>query len=155
MIIKDIYIGLKLSISYFSTIPIKFSKNDNLTDKIVLNFMLFFLPLVGGVIASLAFGLYTLMDALSWYGAFVASMSYILLYGFLHIEAVIDTVDGLYALHSGKNPYEVIKEPTVGAMGVVFGISLLIFKVVSTTYLFLQDKGIFLIIVAVSSKVLY
>ncbi len=100
MRIRNIYLGFKLSVSYFSTIPTKFSKDDDLKNREVLSFMLFFFPLVGAIIALLAFKLYALMDIVGWYGAFIASVSYILFYGFLHIEAVIDTRSMLFILYT-------------------------------------------------------
>jgi adenosylcobinamide-GDP ribazoletransferase len=149
---REIYLGLKLSFSYFSTIPVKFGRDERVDSDGVLNSMLFFLPFVGGVISLLTLKLYDEVERFGWYGAFLASLAYPLFYGFLHLEAVMDVVDALFARHSGKEPYGVIKEPTVGAMGVLYTTALMLFKIVSILYLLLDNRGLFLVVVAVSSR---
>ena len=113
--------------------------------------MLFFLPLVGFFISLLVLGMLQL-DSNTLVAIFGA-VFYMVLYGFLHTEAIIDVVDAIFASHSNKNPYEIIKEPTVGAMGVLFGVSFLILKISTLVYLFTAGKAIFLIAVAVGSRV--
>ena len=61
-----------------------------------------------------------------------------LTYGFIHTEAILDVVDALYAKHSGKNAYEVIKEPDVGAMGVLYAVSLVFIKLSAIVFLLLN-----------------
>ena len=133
---KDIYLGLKFAFSYFSILPVRFSKNDDLSQKKVLAFMLYFFPLVGLVIASLSVGLFQLISHLGWLGGIISALFYMMLYGFLHNEAVMDVADGIYARHGGKDAYEIIKEPTVGALGVYWGVSLFILKVALIVYVF-------------------
>ncbi len=136
---KNIYLGLKFSFSYFSILPITFKKEDDLTTKPVLGTMLFFFPLVGLVLGLITIGLFTLLESLSWYGALISAVVHMMLYGFLHTEAVIDVADAIYASHSGKDAYSVIKEPTVGAMGVLYAIGLVLLKVAGITYLLMHD----------------
>ena len=62
-----------------------------------------------------------------------------MLYGFIHTEAVIDVADALYASHSGKDAYEIIKEPTVGAMGVLYAIGFVLLKVAGIVYLLIYN----------------
>jgi adenosylcobinamide-GDP ribazoletransferase len=101
--------------------------------------MLFFFPLVGLVLGLLTIGIYTLLEPLGWYGAVLSAVAYMMLYGFLHMEAVIDVADALYASHSGKDAYDIIKEPTVGAMGVLYAVSAVLLKVAGITYLLMHD----------------
>jgi len=61
-----------------------------------------------------------------------------MLYGFLHLEAVIDVADAVYASHSGKDAYSIIKDPTVGAMGVLYAMATMLLKVAGITYLLLH-----------------
>lgn len=151
--LKDLYLGFKLSVSYFSILPIRFKESDDLTKRDILKFMLLFFPFVGAVLGYLTIFAFGVLDSLHWYGALIAAVLYMWLYGFLHTEAVIDVADAIYASHSSKDVYEIIKEPTVGAMGVLWGVSLLIIKIASIVYLFLTNKALFLVVVAISSRV--
>ncbi|WP_024955209.1 adenosylcobinamide-GDP ribazoletransferase [Sulfurospirillum arcachonense] len=144
---NDIYLGLKFAFSYYSIVPIRFNEKDDLSKKEVLGYMQGFFPLVGLVISSMSVGLYFLLEQLSWFGGVISAVSYIALYGFLHFDAVMDVTDGIYAKHSGKDAYAIIKDPTVGALGVLWTISFLLIKISGLVYLF--SKGLFLEVIAV------
>jgi len=133
---KNFYLGFKFAFSYFSILPIAFNENDNLTDKCVLASMLFFLPLVGLVLGAVIVIFFLSIAHLGWYASLISAVLYMMLYGFIHTEAVIDVADALYASHSGKDAYSIIKEPTVGAMGVLYAIGLVLLKVAGVVYLF-------------------
>ncbi len=139
MLIKNAYLGLKFSFSYFSILPINFKNSDDLSQKQVLAFMLFFLPLVGFTLGMLSIALYLLLMPLSWFGALISAIFYMLLYGFLHTEAIVDVADALFASHSGKDAYKIIKEPTVGAMGVLFSTAFILLKVTGIIFLLLHN----------------
>ncbi len=130
------YLGLKFAFSYFSILPIKFKASDDLSKKEVLASMLLFLPLVGFILGLGTVLLFSSLAHLEWYGAVVSAVIYMMLYGFIHTEAVIDVADAIYASHSGKDAYAVIKEPTVGAMGVLYAIGFVLLKVSGIVYLF-------------------
>ena len=137
--LKQLYLGLKFSFSYFSILPVSFQEKDDLSQKQVLGAMLFFLPLVGLVLGTMTLGLYQLLLPLNWYGAIVSAVFYMILYGFIHTEAVIDVADALYASHSGKDAYVIIKEPTVGAMGVLYAIGAVLLKVSGIVFLLMHE----------------
>jgi len=133
---KEIYLGLRFSLSYFTILPITFKQTDDLGAPKILSSMLFFFPFVGVILVSVTLLLYTFLFAkLGIYGAVISSVIYMILYGFIHTEAILDVVDALYASHSGKNPYEVIKEPHIGAMGMLWGVGFVVIKVSLITYL--------------------
>ena len=75
-----------------------------------------------------------------------------MLYGFLHTEAIMDVADAIYAKHSGKDAYEIIKEPTVGAMGVLYGTSLMLLKIVGIAYLLMQGYFMKFITITIISR---
>jgi adenosylcobinamide-GDP ribazoletransferase len=131
----EFYLGVKFSLSYFSNLPIPFKPTDDLSTKRVLGSMLFFLPFVGLILGLFTTLLFLILSKLGWYGAVISAVFYMILYGFIHTEAVIDTVDAIYAKHSNKDAYIVIKEPTVGAMGVLYATGFLIIKVAGIVYL--------------------
>ena len=81
-----------------------------------MKYTIFFLPFVGFVLGLLTVVIYSILDSIPILGAIIASCIYFVLYGFIHTEAVIDVVDAIYAKHSGKDAYKIIKEPTVGAI---------------------------------------
>jgi adenosylcobinamide-GDP ribazoletransferase len=113
--------------------------------------MLFFLPLGGLVLGSLALGLYRLLFPLEWVAGVVAAVGYMMLYGFLHTEAIMDVADALYAKHGGKDPYAVIKEPTVGAMGVLWATGMMLMKVSAIVLLLgYEAYGLFLAVPIIS-----
>lgn len=121
-------LGLKFVFSYFTILPVSFNKDDDLSSKNVLNSMLYFLPFMGFTLGIIVVGLYGFLENLDWLGALICAIVYMMLYGFIHTEAILDVVDAIYAKHSGKDAYEVIKEPAVGAMGVLYAFALVILK---------------------------
>jgi adenosylcobinamide-GDP ribazoletransferase len=135
---KKLYLGFKFSFSYFSILPISFKISDDLSSKEVLASMLFFLPLVGLVLGLGTIILFSFLENLTWLGALISAISYMLLYGFLHTEAVCDVADAIYAFHGNKDAYDIIKEPTVGAMGVLFSTAIMLLKVAGIVFLFLN-----------------
>jgi adenosylcobinamide-GDP ribazoletransferase len=147
----DIFLGLKFAFSYFTVLPITFKSSDKLDKKEVLNYMLLFLPLVGVVIGSIGLIPYYLFPNTLF--AIVSALLLLFLTGFLHLEAVIDVVDSIYAKLSGKDAYKVIKEHTVGAIGVLWGVSYLILKVAGVSFLLMHGKFIELIMIVTFSRV--
>ncbi len=133
---RNFYLGIKFSFSYFSVLPVRFKKEDNLSQKGILNVMLLSLPFVGLLLGLGIAHLSVLLSHMGWYGAVVASIVYMMLYGFLHTEAVIDVFDAIYASHGGKDAHVVIKESTVGAVGVLYGVAFLLLKLAGMVWLF-------------------
>lgn len=133
---REFYLGVKFSLSYFSNFPINFKSTDDLSTKRVLGAMLFFLPMVGFLLGVATVTIYLLLSKLDWYSAIISAVIYMMLYGFIHTEAIMDTVDGIYAKHSGKDAYKIIKEATVGAMGVLYAVGFMIIKIAGIVYLF-------------------
>ena len=125
---NNLFLGLKFAFSYFSLLPVKFKKSDDLSQKEVLGYMQLFFPLVGFALAILTALLYGVLLKLGFLGAYLSSFFYMAMYGFLHTEAIIDVADAIYAKHSGKDAYKIIKEPTVGALGVLWGSSFVFLK---------------------------
>jgi adenosylcobinamide-GDP ribazoletransferase len=137
--------------SYFTILPVSFHKKDNLNTPKVLASMLFFLPLGGLVLGSLSLAIFSLLAPLDWLGALVSAILYMMLYGFLHTEAIMDVADALYASHAGKDPFAIIKESTVGAMGVLWAGCMVLLKISGIVYLLLhQAYALFLSILIIS-----
>ena len=138
---RQIYLGLKFAFSYFTVLPVRFKTTDVLTHPKTLASMLFFFPFCGLVIGALSAGLYLyLLSSLGPTGAVIAAVFYLFLYGFIHTEAIADVTDALYAKHSGKDPYKVIKESTIGAMGMLYTLGFVLIKVALIAHLFSHQK---------------
>jgi len=149
---KDIYIGVKFCFSYFSILPVNISNDIDVTKDSIIKSFLFFLPFIGLVLGVLTVSIYYIFESYSYLGLIVASISYMVLYGFLHTEAIADVVDALYAKHSGKDAYKVIKEPTIGAMGLLYTIVFVLLKIAVIMYIFEQNLFYEFIAVLVFSR---
>lgn len=114
--------------------------------------MLYALPVIGLFLSAVSVGLFTLLEPLQWLGAIIAAVAYMVMYGFIHTEAIIDVADALYAAHSGKDPYVIIKEPGVGAMGVLYGVSFLLLKIAALSTLLMHHLFLPFITIAVISR---
>jgi len=152
--VNNIYLGIKFSLSYFTILPIRFDAEDDLSHPRVLKTMLLSLPFVGALLSGLSIALFMGLESLGWLGALIAAVAYMVLYGFIHTEAVIDVADALYATHSGKDPYEIIKDPTVGAMGVLYGVSFTLLKIAALATLLMHHLFLPFIAIAVISRLL-
>lgn len=150
---KRIYLGIKFALSYFTILPIRFGANDDLSHPKVLLSMLLTLPFVGILLSGLTLGVFVALQPLGWLAAIIAGVLYMALYGFIHTEAIIDVADAVYAKHSGKDPYVIIKEPSVGAMGVLYGGSFLILKIAALSYLLMHHLFLPFIAIAAISRI--
>ncbi len=145
-------LGLKFVFSYFTILPISFKEKDDLSAKNVLNSMLYFLPFMGFVLGVIVIFLYGFLENLEWFGALICAVVYMILYGFIHTEAILDVVDAIYAKHGGKDAYDVIKEPSVGAMGVLYALAFVILKLGAIVFLLLNNLFLEFISVLIISR---
>lgn len=148
---NKIYLGIKFSLSYFTLLPVRFNEDDDLSHPRVLKSMMLSLPFVGVLLAALSIVAFAALEPLGWLGAIIAAVVYMVLYGFIHTEAVIDVADAVHAAHSGKDPYAIIKDPTVGAMGVLYGVSFTLLKIAAISTLLMHHQFLpFIAIVLIS-----
>ena len=149
---KQVLNAFYFALSYFSIIPVfvKEMKINNDTYK----YTLALLPLVGAILASIVIGLNLFLNELfnPLYSAFVSSIVYLALYGFLHLEAICDVVDAWFASYSGKDPYEIMKDPTIGAIGGLYAFSFVLLKVVICTYVLYEQQYALFFIVLIFSR---
>lgn len=100
----------------------------------------------------LTISLFLLLSKLGWYGAIFSAVFYMMSYGFLHTEAVIDVFDAIYASHGGKDAYAIIKESTVGAVGVLYGAVFVILKIAGVVILFTHNLLLEFIAILIISR---
>jgi len=67
---------------------------------------------------------------------------FVALYGALHLDGFVDTIDGLFA--PPHRALDVMKEPTIGAMGAIYGFLFLSLKLAA--FLALADFALFLLV---------
>ncbi len=139
-------------LGYFTLLPVRFNTSDDLSHPKVMGAMLFWLPLAGLVSAGGSVLVYLLLGKLGWLSAVIAAMVYPMLYGFLHTEAVADVADAFYAAHSGKDAYSIIKDPTVGAMGMLWTVAAVLLKTTLIVYLLMHGAWALFIAAAISSR---
>lgn len=149
---NKIVLGVKFALSYFTLLPVRFDENDDLSHPRVLKSMLLTLPFVGVLLAALTIVVFAALEPLGWLGAIIAAVLYMVLYGFIHTEAVIDVADAVHAAHSGKDPYAIIKDPTVGAMGVLYGVSFTLLKIAALSSLLMHHQFLPFIAIALISR---
>ena len=149
---KNIFYGLKFCISYFTILPVKLSNNIDVTKPNIIKSFLFFLPFIGFILATLSIALSCVLENLGYLALLIASVFYMILYGFLHTEAIADVADALYAKHSNKDAYKIIKEPTIGAMGLLYTIVFVVLKLSMIVYVLYNDLFIEFIVVLVFSR---
>ncbi|MEA3553482.1 MAG: adenosylcobinamide-GDP ribazoletransferase [Campylobacterota bacterium] len=140
--ISDTLNGIKYGVTYFTTLPIKlnyFEANKQFYHGVLLS-----LPIVGAVLSTIIILFYSVLPFHPIYSAVISSVLYLFLTGFLHYEAVGDTIDGWYASLTKKDVYEVMHEPQVGSIGAIGMISFMLLEISALVYCFYE--GLFLVI---------
>lgn len=122
---RDIFKGFALALSMLTTLPFfrvhDFSKGIN-------GYAVMFYPLIGFILGLILWGMHELLTPYlphAHVGILIFGM-WILLTGALHLDGLSDTIDGMYA--PKEKALEVMKDPHVGAMGMIFTVSFLLLK---------------------------
>ncbi len=147
-----VWIGFKFALSYFTIVPVRLQHGEALTHPKTLNAMLFFLPLIGAFLAAASILLYWALGFMGVFAGVIAGVGYMLLYGFIHTEAVCDVADAIYAKHGGKDAYEVIKQPGIGAMGMLYAVSVVIVKTAVVNWVLADALFVPFVLSAVGSR---
>lgn len=142
--------GIIYSISYFTILPIrldKFEANNQFYKGVVYG-----LPIVGFVLAMITISAFCLLPFTPIYSAFLSSVIYLFAYGFIHLEALSDTIDGWFASLSKKDVHKIMKEPQIGAIGAIGTFCFILLKVVALSYLLYLEQYIIIVIVLMLSR---
>ena len=133
--------GILFGISYFTILPIKADFKNNQKFFQGLIYSLFF---SGIILASLLTLFFYLLPFEDIFKSILIAIIYPFLYGFLHFEAIIDTVDGLFGSLSNKDYKLIMKEPYVGAIGVMYAIGIYLIKIALISYILYKNLFILL-----------
>lgn len=150
--IRSMIDGFLLCFSYFTVLPA--FKHELKIDKTSYKAMIFALPFAGtilGIITVLLAYFFSMFVA-PLYAFFLASVLYLFLYGFLHLEAIADVIDAWMAKYSNKDVYEIMKEPQVGSIGAVGTFCIVLLKLGAMMYLFTQGEFFFIIVSLMFSR---
>lgn len=148
---SDMIKGIIYSISYFTILPIKiphFEANKNFYKGVVYG-----LPIAGLLLGLVIVGSFLILPFEPLYKAILVSIAYLFLYGFIHLEAVADTIDGLFASLSGKNVHTIMKEPQIGAIGAIGTFCFVLLKILAIAYLLFYEQFSFVILIFMLSRV--
>lgn len=94
------------------------------------------LPFVGVLKFAIAIGLACAIKAITGsalYASIIGAISYLVVSGGIHLDGWMDTIDGLYAY--GKDRYTIMREPTVGALGVIWTVFYVLIHVVTLSFI--------------------
>jgi cobalamin 5'-phosphate synthase/cobalamin synthase len=122
---KNPFKGLALAISMLTIFPF-FKIHD--FEKGINGYAVIFYPLVGAWLGGILFGVHLLLEPYftkEHSGVLIFALL-VLLTGALHLDGFTDTIDAIFA--PKHRALEVMKEPHIGAMGMMFGAVLLITK---------------------------
>jgi adenosylcobinamide-GDP ribazoletransferase len=149
---KQILNAFYFTILYFTIIPV-FVKDMEIKEE-TYKYTIFFLPLIGAILASIVRALTLFLNEFfnPLYSSFVAAVIYLFLYGFLHTEAICDVVDAWFASYSGKDPYKIMKESTIGAVGALYAFCFVLLKVGIITYVLYEKQYMLFLIVCIFSR---
>lgn len=122
--------SLILMIQLLTTIPIPVRINF---DETRIKKGILFIPLVGLLVGSILYGLFLLVrmvtDNRLLTGLFVVAGE-LLLTGFLHLDGLADSFDGLFSGRDREKIFKIMKDPAIGTNGIVALIILIVAKIV-------------------------
>ena len=137
---KTSFKGLKMAISMFSIFPV----GKNIWDEEATNLVMVFFPIVGGIIGVVCYIVSLLINNLNFPNLIKASfimLCPLVLSGFLHVDGLMDTCDAIFSRRNLDEKRRILKDPLVGAFGVIaFGVYL-VFCFSSMFSLVLEDGG--------------
>jgi len=147
---NDIINGIKYGISYFSVLPVKVDKFE--ANNSFYKGVLYSLPIVGLLLSLIIIALFIILPMPNIYKAILVSILYLFLYGFIHLEAVADTIDGYFASLSNKDTYNIMHEPQIGAIGAIGTFCFVLLKILALSYLLFQQQYFMIIFALIASR---
>jgi len=142
--------GIRYGISYFTIFPI-YIREFEATNQFYKG-VLFSLPLAGLLMGLCIVILNYIVPFPKLYSAIFFSILYLFLNGFIHLEAVADTIDGYFSSLTNKDIYMVMKEPQVGAIGAIGTFCFALFQILGISYLLYFDQNFTLILCLILSR---
>lgn len=118
-----------IALTFLTRIPVPFGgKNSYQAEDFQKS--IYFFPIVGLIIGLILGGSYYLLDMVfpKMISAALLLLIYVLLTGGLHLDGLIDTVDGVYGGMTKERRLEIMKDTNPGAFGVLGAVLVLVLK---------------------------
>ncbi len=118
--------SLWVAVQFLTRIPLS---AEGATEKEIGRSAVFF-PIVGGLIGGVLLGAYLLFSAfLPFLAARVLTLVVLILFsGAFHLDGLADTIDGVYGGKDRDHALRIMRDPQVGAMGVIAIVTVLLLK---------------------------
>ena len=118
-----------IAVTFLTRLPVTFGGKDNYQAEDFQKSIYFF-PLIGLIIGLILWGSYYLLDLVfpKMISAALLLLIYVLLTGGLHLDGLIDTVDGVYGGMTKERRLEIMKDTNPGAFGVLGAVLVLVIK---------------------------
>ncbi|MFI3167725.1 MAG: adenosylcobinamide-GDP ribazoletransferase [Bacillota bacterium] len=118
---KNIFSSLAIAFAMYSKIPMPRVN----WDKSRMKYVMIFFPLVGVVVGGCVFGMILVADIFGMSQLLLACISTvvpIIITGGIHFDGYMDTVDAISSYAEKERKLEILKDPHVGAFGVIYAI---------------------------------
>jgi adenosylcobinamide-GDP ribazoletransferase len=118
-----------IALTFLTRLPVPFGGKENYQAEDFQKSIYFF-PLIGLIIGLILWGSYYLLGLLfpKMISAALLLLIYVLLTGGLHLDGLIDTVDGVYGGMTKERRLEIMKDTNPGAFGVLGAVLVLLLK---------------------------
>lgn len=136
---KDFFSALSVAFSMYSRIPMPQAEWNKKT----MRFALLFFPLVGAVVAAVLYGVFLLFRQFSLSPVFFASAGVfipVMITGGIHLDGYCDTCDALAAHGDRADRLRIMKDPHVGAFGVIYTVAVLLIQFGAWHQLYIKPK---------------
>jgi adenosylcobinamide-GDP ribazoletransferase len=134
---KLFFESLTVSFSMYSRIPMPQIKWNGKN----MRYSLLFLPVVGAVVATVLYGVFFLFRYFSLSPVFFASAAMlvpVLLTGGIHVDGYCDTCDALASHSDRETRLSIMKDPHIGAFGLIYTCTLLLLQFGAWHQIFLK-----------------
>lgn len=114
------------TLSTFTRIPISFKEYKPDTFKYVF----IFFPIIGIIISSLMYLILSQITLPIYLVSIIFIVLNIIITGGIHLDGYLDTCDAIYSYQSKENKLRIIKDPTIGAFGLIHLITIILVQFV-------------------------
>jgi adenosylcobinamide-GDP ribazoletransferase len=117
-----------IALTFLTRIPLSYKKSIYQQEDFQKS--IYFFPIIGLLIGGILWGSYYLFDMIfpQLITAALLLFIYVVLTGGLHLDGLIDTVDGLYGGMTPERRLEIMKDTNPGAFGVLGAVLILVLK---------------------------
>lgn len=141
---KDILNGLLVSFSLYSSIPVKQVEWQKNTMRWALSFITF-IGVIIGFLELIWYKFCVYFNASPLFYCSIATLIPIIISGGIHLDGLCDTCDALCSFGNKQKKLEILKDPHVGAFGVIWLISFVICEIAFFSQIYKTPKFIFLL----------